>query len=516
MRRYLSILAVGLAVLLTAAGSFAQDVASFEKRITVKVLSNGLTVIICRRQEAPVFSFYTLVDAGSAQDPQGQSGMAHMFEHMAFKGTDRIGTSDYQAEKIALAKVEAAYAAYDHEDRREVGRDAQKVAKLKTEFDDAVKNANQYVIQNRFGELIEREGGTGLNANTSEDSTNYFYSMPANRLELWAYLESERFRFPVLREFYKERDVVHEERRLRIDSSPIGRMLEQFFAAAYVAHPYGRSGVGWPSELDHLTATEAKDFFHKYYVPSNTVVALVGDIDPAQAMPVIEKYFSRIPSSPRPEPMTTIEPDQFAERTVVLRDRSQPIYIEGYHRPSYRDPDDAVYDVLSDVLSQGRTSRLYRSLVRDKKIAAAAVGFSGLPGQKYPGLFSFLAVPLPGHATQELAAAVHEEIDRLKTTEISDEELQTVKTRAKADLIRQLANNQGLARQLAFYQTRYGDWRELFRSVDKVDKVTKADVKRVAGKVFVETNRTVASVENLQASPKAAPADGAQKQKETH
>ncbi len=516
MRRYLSILTVGLAVFLTAAGSSAQDVASFEKRITVKVLKNGLTVIVCRRQEAPVFSFYTLVDAGSAQDPQGESGMAHMFEHMAFKGTDRIGTTDYAKEKVALAKVEKAYAAYDHEDRREVGRDAQKVAKLKADFDAAVKDAGQYVIQNRFGELIEREGGTGLNANTSEDSTNYFYSMPANRLELWAYLESERFRFPVLREFYKERDVVHEERRLRIDSSPIGRMIEQFFAAAYVAHPYGRSGVGWPSELDHLTATEADEFFHKYYVPSNTVVALVGDVDAAQAMPVIEKYFGKIPASPRPEPMTTIEPDQFAERNVVLRDKSQPIYIEGYHRPSYRDPDDAVYDVISDLLSQGRTSRLYRALVRDKKIAAAAFGFSGLPGQKYPGLFSFLAIPVPGHSTQELAGAIHEEIDRLKNTEIGDEELATVKTRAKANLIRQLADNQGLAQQLAFYQTRFGDWRELFRSVDKIDKVTKADVKRIANKAFVETNRTVAAVENIQASPKAAPTDGAQKQKETH
>jgi predicted Zn-dependent peptidase len=516
MRRYLSILTVGLAVFLTAAGSSAQDVASFEKRITVKVLKNGLTVIVCRRQEAPVFSFYTLVDAGSVQDPQGESGMAHMFEHMAFKGTDRIGTTDYPKEKIALARVEKAWAAYDHEDRREVGRDAQKVAKLKADFDAAVKDADQYVIPNRFGELIEREGGAGLNANTSEDSTNYFYSMPANRLELWAYLESERFRFPVLREFYKERDVVHEERRLRIDSSPVGRMIEQFFAAAYVAHPYGRSGVGWPSELDHLTATEAEGFFHQYYVPSNTVVALVGDIDPARAMPVIEKYFGRLPASPRPEPMTTIEPQQFAERNVVLRDKSQPIYIEGYHRPSYRDPDDAVYDVISDLLSQGRTSRLNRALVRDKKIAAFAAGFSGLPGQKYPGLFSFLAVPVPGHTTQELAAAVHEEIERLKNTEVSDEELQTVKTRAKADLIRQLADNQGLARQLAFYQTRLGDWRELFRSVDKIDKVTKADVKRIANKVFVETNRTVASVENVPASPKAAPADGAQKQKETH
>jgi len=517
MRRYFLSVFLGLAVLMSAGNSAAQDVASFEKRTTVKVLKNGLTVIVCQRPEAPVFSFYTLVDAGAAQDPQGQSGMAHMFEHMAFKGTDRIGTTDYAKEKIALDQVEKAYIAYDREDRRETGRDAAKVARLKADFDKAVSDANQYVIQNRFGEIIETEGGVGLNANTSMDSTNYFYSLPANRLELWAYLESARFLHPVLREFYKERDVVHEERRLRTDSNPIGRMVEQFFAAAYVAHPYQRSGVGWPSELDHLTATEADRFFHKYYVPSNTVVALVGDLKPETAFAAVEKYFGKIPAAPKPEPMTTVEPEQFVEHNITLRDKSQPIYIEGYHRPSYRDPDDAVYDVISDILSQGRTSRLYRSLVRDKKIAAAAVGFSGLPGQKYPGLFVFLAIPVPGHTPQELAAAFHEEIDRIKNQEVSDEELQMVKTRAKADLIRRLADNQGLAAQLAFYQTRFGDWRELFRSVEKIDKVSKADVKRIAARTFVETNRTVAMIENLQAPPKTAPAtDGAQKPKETH
>lgn len=517
MHRFRWYLLLGLAVFALAGAGVAQDVASFEKRTTVKVLKNGLTVILCERPEAPVFSFYTLVDAGSAQDPQGQSGMAHMFEHMAFKGTDRIGTTDYAKEKIALDQVEKAYAAYDREDRRETGRDSAKVASLKAAFDKAVENANQYVIQNRFGEIIEREGGVGLNANTSMDSTNYFYSLPANRLELWAYLESARFLHPVEREFYKERDVVHEERRLRTDSNPIGRMIEQFFAAAYVAHPYQRSGVGWPSELDHLTATEAEKFFRKYYVPSNTVVALVGDLKPEPTFAIVEKYFGRIPAAPRPEPMTTIEPEQFVERSVVLHDKSQPVYIEGYHRPSYRDPDDAVYDVISDILSQGRTSRLYRTLVRDKKIAAGAFGFSGLPGQKYPGLFTFLAIPVPGHTTQELAAGFHEVIDNLKNQEVGDEELQMIKTRAKAGLIRQLADNQGLALQLAFYQTRYGDWRELFRSVEKIDKVSKADVKRIANKTFVETNRTVAIVENIpDASKPAAAAGAAPKPKETH
>ena len=515
MRRFIHVFWLVVIVFWIYGSTLAQDVASFEKRTTVKVLKNGLTVILCERPEAPVFSFFTIVDAGDAQDPLAESGMAHMFEHMAFKGTDRIGTTNYAKEKIALDNVEQAYAAYDHEDRKEVGRDPQKVQQIKAAFDKAVTDANQYVIKNRFGEIVEREGGVGLNASTSLDTTQYFYSFPVNRLELWAYLESERFVHPVFRAFYKERDVVHEESRLRIDSSPIGRMVEQFLAAAYTAHPYGRSGVGWPSELDHLTATEAEAFYHKYYVPSNTVIALVGDLKPEQVFPLIEKYFSRLPAAPKPEPMTTVEPEQFAERVVVLRENSQPIYLEGYHRPSYRDPDDAVYDVISDLLSQGRTSRLYRSLVRDKKIAAVAAGFSGFPGQKYPNLFAFFAVPVPPHTPDEEAQAIHDEIDRLKNQDVSDDELQMVKTRAKADLIRQLANNEGLAGQLAFFQIRYGDWRELFRNVDRIDKVTKADVRRVANKIFVESNRTVAKIENLSQQKKLPAANEAsQKPKE--
>jgi predicted Zn-dependent peptidase len=295
-------------------------------------------------------------------------------------------------------------------------------------------------------------------------------------------------------------------------------MVEQFLATAYVAHPYQRSGVGWPSELDHLTATDAQKFFRTYYVPSNVVIALVGDLKPAQVFPIIEKYFGTIPAGPKPEPLTTVEPQQFAEREVILRENSQPLYLEGYHRPDIHDPDDAVYDVISDLMSEGRTSRLYRALVRDKKIAAVAAGFSGFPGSKYPSLFSFFAVPVPGHTPDELAQAIHQEIDRLKTQDVTDEELAMVKTRAKANLIRGLADNEGLAEQLAYFQTNYGDWRELFRNVERLDKVTKADVRRVANKVFVESNRTVAVIENKPAPKPTAANENAQKPqaKETH
>ena len=445
-------------VIISFALAGAQDIASFEKRITVKKLPNGLTIVICERPEAPVFSFFTMVDAGSAQDPQRKTGLAHMFEHMAFKGTETIGTTNYTAEKPALEKVETAYAAYIAERDREVGRDEAKLKQLEKAWKDAIAEADKYVVPNQFGKIVEQNGGQDLNAFTDYDETAYHYSLPVNRLELWAYLESERFLHPVMREFYKERNVVIEERRMRTDSNPTGRLEEQFDAAAFEAHPYHRPTIGWMSDLNYFSATDAKKFFDEYYVPANMVVAVAGDLKAAQVMPLLEKYFGRLPPKTK---------------------------------------DDAVFEAITDLMSEGRTSRLYRALVRDKKIAAFSAGFTGLPGTKYPHLFAFYAFPLPGHTTQEVADAIHIEIERLKKEDISDDELKMVKTRSKANLIRGLGDNEGLATQLAIYQTRYGDWRELFRSVDRIDKVTKADIRRVANDTFQDTNRTVGVIETV-------------------
>src|SRR5215469_4538702 len=443
---------------LLSAFTAAQDVASFEKHITVKKLENGLTVLVMERPEAPVFSFFTHVDAGSTQDPLNETGLAHMMEHMAFKGTTTIGTKNYAAERVALDKVETAYAAYNYENNKRLGRDEEKVKQLEKVWQDAIAAAQQYVIVNQFGQIVESNGGEGMNAFTNTDETGYHYSMPANRFQLWAYLESDRFLHPVMREFYKERNVVMEERRMRVDNYPVGRLVEQFTAQSFSAHEYHRPTVGWSSDINNLSASDAANFFHRYYVPSNMVLAIVGDIKAAQAMPIIEKYFGRLPVSPKPEEITTREPPQNSVREVV----------------------------------------------RDKKIASFSAGFSGLPGVKYPHLFAFFGVPLPGHKPQEIADAIHAEIDRLKTQDVSDDELKMVKTRAKANLIRGLADNSGLAQELAVEQARYGDWRELFGEVDRIEKVTKADIRRVANKTFVQNNRTVGIIET-----KAPPANGA-------
>ena len=503
--RFISLQTFILCFVLTVA-AFGQDRAAFEKRTTVKKLSNGLTVIICERPEAPVFSFFTHVDAGSVQDPMGKTGLAHMFEHMAFKGTDTIGTRDYADEKVALAKVEQAYAAYLAERDKPVDRDEKKLKQLEQNWKDAIAAADKFSApyNNEFGKIVESEGGEGVNAFTDLDETAYHYSFPVNRLELWAYLESERFLHPVMRQFYKERNVVIEERRMSVDSNPQGRLFEQFTEEAFAAHPYHRPTIGWIADLNSFSATDAQHFFDKYYVPSNMVVTVVGDLNAAEAMPIIEKYFSRLPVRPKPDTATTTEPPQNSERTVVLHEQSQPLYLEAYHRPDYRSPDDQVYDAIADLMSSGRTSRLYRALVRDKQIASDSAGFTGYPGNKYPQLFAFYASPIPGHTPKEIGDAIHVELERLKKEDISDEELKMIKTRAKANLIRSLGSNEGLAFALGLYQSRYDDWRELFGSVDRIEKVTKADIRRVANKTFVPDNRTVGIIEF--APPEAASA----------
>ena len=499
-RRLLPLLAALFLLPVLALPAGAQDMAAFEKNLTVHKLKNGLTVLIYRRPVAPVFSFYTYVDVGAAQEVPGITGLAHMFEHMAFKGTSVIGTSDFAAEKAALAKVDAAYHAYDDERLKPGGPNSAKLDALKKDLKDAQDAADKYIEKNEFSQIVDRAGGVGMNASTSSDQTVYFYSLPANKLELWAYLESSRFLDPVFREFYKERDVVMEERRLRTESTPNGRLFEQFCASAFIAHPYKQPVVGYMSDLQAFTREDAAAFYRKYYVPANMTIALVGDVKADEVIPIVETYFGRIPAGPKPGELRTVEPVQTAEKSVTLTDPSQPVYMEGYHRPDANSPDDPTYDVIGDVLSTGRTSRLYRDLVRDKKIAANAGAFVGFPGAKYPTLFVLRAVPSPGHTNPEVQSAIRDQLERIKAEPITDDELKMVKTRAKADLIRSLDSNQGLARQLAITQARKGDWHDMFRYLERLERVTKDDVMRVAQATFVAQNRTVGTIEHSEAA----------------
>ncbi len=494
-KRFQRMLGAAVAVMcLVAPRVFPQDLKSFEARTTVHKLKNGWTFVIVERPSvAPVFSFSTYVNVGSAQEVPGITGLAHMFEHMAFKGTPNIGTKDYAAEKKVLDQVEAAYQAYLAE-KLAPNPDPHKVEELETVFKEKQKEAAGFVVQNEFADIIDREGGTDLNAGTGADSTAYFYSLPANKFELFAYLESERFLHPVFREFYTERDVVQEERRLRTESQPIGRLVEQFVATAFMAHPYQQPVVGYMSDLQAFSRTDAEAFYKKYYAPSNLATAIVGAVKAKEIIPVLDKYFERIPAGSRPTELRTVEPPQTAEKTIILKDQAQPFYLEGYHKPGATHPDQVIYNAIDDVLSRGRTSRLYRSLVRDKKIALTVQSFSSFPGMKYPNLWAVYAMPARGITNDQVRDAIRAEIDRIKKEEVSDEELARFKTRDRADVLRSLDDNMGLAGQLATYQVLFGDWRELFHYLERVDKVTKADILRVANATFVDANRTVGMI----------------------
>jgi predicted Zn-dependent peptidase len=496
IRKLLAVALLAAALALPAAG---QDLKSFEAKTTVHVLPNGWTFILVERPEAPVFSFFTLANVGSAQEVPGITGLAHMFEHMAFKGTQTIGTSNYAAEQKAIDAQEAAYQAYQAA-RLAPKPDLKRVEALWKEFKAREAEADKYVVKNEFDDIVTREGAVGLNAFTSADETGFFYSLPANKTELFALLESDRFYHPVFREFYKERDVVFEERRERTESTPVGRMIEQFVAAAFTAHPYHHPTIGYASDLQSFTLTDAQSFFRANYAPANLITAIVGDIHTKELIPLLDRYFGRIPAGPKPQPLRTVEPPQVAEKTIVIEDPAQPFYLEAYHKPASTDPDQAVYDAIDDILSSGHTSRLYRALVRDQRVAVQVQSFSSFPGQKYPNLWAVLAVPAVGMGNEKVAAALHAEIARLQKEDVSDEELARYKTRAKARLVRSLRDNQGIANQLAEHQRLYGDWRELFRKIDRLDQVTKADIRRVATQALQKTNRTVTMIVTAKAN----------------
>ncbi len=473
-----------------------QDLSEFERRMTKFTLDNGLKFLVLERHVAPVVSFHTYADVGSVDEVKGITGLAHLFEHLAFKGTKTIGTNNYKAEAKAMVKMDEAFLALKAEQRKGDQADKAKLEEMQRQFEQSQKEAQDSLVHDEFEEVYSRSGATGFNAYTSWDATQYIVSLPSNKVELWMSLESDRFANPVVREFYKEKDVVMEERRM-MENDPQERLIEEFIAAAYKAHPYGEPVIGHMSDLKTMTRAEAEAFFKKYYGPGNLTIAIVGDVNPREIQKLAKKYFSRIPGAAKPEPVETQEPPQRGQRRVTVEDLSQPFVLIGYHKPNIKHPDNAVFDAITDIIGEGRTSRLYKSLVKEKKIAIAASGFQGLPGNKYPGLFLFYAVPAKGHTNQECEDAIYAEIERLKTELVTPQEIAKAKTRSRAGLIHQLDSNSGLAAQLTFYEVVTGDWRNLFKYLDKIEKVTAEDVQRVAKEYFLSRNRTVGVIETV-------------------
>lgn len=472
-------------------GVSAQSLTDFEQRVTESTLSNGLKVVLVERHDAPVAAFVNWVDVGSVNEVPGITGVSHLFEHMAFKGTSVVGTTDSEAEAAALDRVDQIYTRLERA-RRE--GDVEHLAELEAAFKQAQEEAGRYVVPNEFGRIIEREGGQGLNAFTNSDATVYFFSLPSNKSELWMWLESNRFYDGVLREFYKERDVVMEERRRSTESQPIGRLIEQFIATSFTAHPYRQPVVGYMSDLQSISRDDADQYFREHYIPQNMTVVIVGDIEPDQTLASLEAYFGRLPAVESPDPVVTVEPDVKAERIVRLTDPGQPWYLVGYPIPSIEHSDYPALMAMSELLSGGRTSRLTKRLVTDDKIAFFAGAFPGFPGNKFPSEMIFYATTAAGHTNAEVAAAMDEEIARLKYEPITEEELARVKTKMRANLVRQLESDFGLALQLAEYQTKTGDWRNLFNYIEAIDRLSAEDLRRVAAEYFDNQKRTVGEI----------------------
>ena len=483
-----------LCMVLTIAGFGlgAQDLKEFEKKVTEFSLSNGLHFILAERHDAPVVSFHTYVNAGSVDDPSGETGIAHMFEHMAFKGTETIGTNDWAEEKPALAAIEDAYDKLDAERNKGPKADQARIGVLQLQLKRAIDKAQTYVVPNEYTRIIEQNGGVGLNAGTALGSTEYYYSLPSNRIELWFFMESQRFLHPVFREFYKERDVVMEERRMRIESNPQGKLIEDFLATAFEAHPYRNPGVGWPSDIASLRVPEAQAFYEKYYAPANINIAIVGDVNPAEARRMAEKYFGPLPTRPLPPLLHTQEPVQPGPKTAIVNSPSQPVLVVGYKRPDEYDPDDAVFDVIQMILSSGRTGLLYKQLVEQRVLSLQAEAVATFPDGKYPNLFIIFLVPSRGHTVEENQKALDDLLVQFESKKVDDETLNRVKTKVRAGLIRRLGSNAGLASLLTTYYATYGDWRKLFTSLDDLNKVTADDVQRVAVKYFHAASRTIA------------------------
>ncbi len=497
--RRLSLLGAGL-LLLAAATAGAQTYLDLEGKVQEFTLPNGVKFLVLENHDVPVFSYRTFVNIGSANETRGITGLSHILEHMAFKGTAEIGTTDYKAELKAMAAEDAAFAAVKAERLRGAEADTAKLAELEKAFTAAKDAARAFVVTNEFGRIIEVNGGQGLNASTSSDVTLYLYSLPSNRLELWAYLEGSRMARPVLREFYTEKDgPVTEERRMRTDNNPVGRLIEQFENLMFMANGYHHATIGYMSDLQNISRADGEAYFRKNYVGSNIVVAIAGDVKFADVQKYAQKYFAAIPAG-SPDPVETIEPAQIGEKRLIMKDPSQPVYAAGYHIGSIRSRDWPVYQVLAGVLGQGRTSRLYTKLVKQDNLAVQTMAFPGFPGAKYETGLLVVGIPTKGKTGADIEKAIDSEIERLVKDGITADELAAVKQRSRADFIRGLQGNGGMAEQLGYYQTYLGDWHRLFDEMGRIDAVTLEDVKRVAAEIFVPNNRTVAIIETEQDS----------------
>ncbi|MFH1025303.1 MAG: pitrilysin family protein [Nitrospirota bacterium] len=446
------------------------------------------------RHLSPTVSLYIRYRAGAVDEADGQTGTAHLLEHMMFKGTKTIGTRNFLREEKNLRKIENVGSALDREKMKGNAADRAILDRLKTQLTALQKENQRLTISNEIDRLYTEQGAVNLNASTGQDLTTYQISIPANRIELWARIESDRMANPVFREFYTERDVVMEERRQRSESDPDGKLLERYLSAAFIAHPYRRPVLGWPSDMRFLDIAYMNKFFRNTHAPNNTVIAIVGDIRPAETLELVKKYFGRIPARKLSSFPVTEEPVQSGERRIEVAFTAEPQMILGYHKPPPPAFLDHVFDIIESILTRGRTSRLFKALIEETRTAKSIQAMNGLPGARYQNQFVIFAAPRHPHTCSELELAIDTEIERLKSEPVSAAELAKVKNQIRADFIRGLDSNAGLARMLSYYEALLGDYRYLTNYIDIIDKITPDDILHATRTYMTHQNKTVATL----------------------
>ena len=495
MRQFLFLF---VALVLLPVSSVAQEVNVIEHE-----LDNGLTLLLVPKPGDPNIAAGWVAKVGSVNERPGITGVAHLFEHMMFKGTHALGTQDIDQDLEIIEQLDALRVDIQAEevelDRRfQLGQlddpddPAARSARhqeLLEQFDELLARQSELLIKEDFSRIYTGEGASGMNAGTSYDFTIYFINVPANKLELWFWMESDRLLNPVFREFYAERSVVHEERRLRTDSTPIGKFQEQFESMFWQSSPYGWPVVGWPSDLEGITRDEALTFFDTYYAPNNLAAALVGDFDPDEAIEFANRYFGRLSRGARPplEPRTREMP-QLAEKRMVASADTNPQVSIRYHSVRDGHVDEPPLVVLGQLLN-GRTGRLYKALVEEQEVATSA--FGGQSGYKYEGLFELRGTATQGVTPEEVELAIYAELDRLKQELVPERELQKVKNQNAAGTFRDLRSNYGLMMQLLIREGNRG-WEHINTDPALYDAVTPEDIMRVANTYFTPESRAVA------------------------
>ena len=495
--------AVALLALLVAASAGAQQV-----QVREETLANGMKLLLVERHDAPTVAAGWVAKVGSVNETPGITGISHLFEHMMFKGTKTIGTKDFardqeiRKQQDALrAEMEKEYTALRERQRRgevvgniyDPENMTPRLKELKGQLEKLYEAEKEVIVKEELDQLYTAQGASGVNAGPTEDQTFYFVTVPSNKLELWFWLESDRLLEPVFREFYSERDVVREERRLRVESTPTGKFEETFDAMFWQASPYKHPVIGWPSDVESITRAQAEAYFGTYYAPNNLTVALVGDFDSAKVLDLANRYFGRVPRGAKEPPeVITDEVPQVAEKRFLAEADTNPEVAIRYHAVPFNHKDGFAYELLADVLNR-RTGRFYKALVEEQEVAVGEP-FAYYRPLKFEGYFEVNAEVRDGRRPAEVEAALRAELEKLAKEPVGERELQKVKNQELADSFRRLQSNFFLMLQLLLYDS-FGDWHYLNESSARLQAVTAADIQRVAQATFTRENSNVLTYE---------------------